>query len=188
MSGAFSRARALILAGMKEKCPLIVALEGGAATGKSTLAGELAREFSAPVIAMDDFFLPPALRTAERLSQPGGNIDAERFQKEVAAPLRAGVPFSYSVYDCHADRISGEKPVPRAPVILVEGVYSLHPDYQDIYGLRLFLRTSPEEQDARLRARGDWLYEKFQRIWLPLEKEYFSALHPEKICDAVLDT
>lgn len=189
MSDAFTRAQALIRERLAaQEGPVIAALEGGAATGKTTLAAALSAAFQAPVISMDDFFLPPALRTPQRLKQPGGNIHYERFEEEVAAPLRAGIPFSYRVYDCHTGTYAAEKRVERAPLVLVEGVYSLHPRYQDIYTLRLLLRTAPQTQDARLRARGDWLYRRFQESWLPLEQSYFAARDIPSLCDLVLDT
>ncbi len=185
---AFFQACRLIDRRLKEQERVAVALEGGAASGKTTLAAQLSAHYGAPVIAMDDFFLPPALRTPERYSLPGGNIDFERFNAQVAAPLREGRAFSYPVYDCHADRMAGEKRVPLCPLVLVEGVYSLHPAYRDIYGLRLFLRTAPETQDARLRARGEEMYRRFQALWLPLEKRYFDAEDWPRVCDAVLET
>ena len=185
---ALDTARALIDRKLKDDGYVIAALEGGAATGKTTLAAELAEMYQAPVIAMDDFFLPPAMRTPGRFALPGGNIDSERFDAQVAEPLRKRRAFAYPVYDCHADRMNGEKHVPVCPVILVEGVYSLHPLYRDVYNLRLFLRASPETRDARLRTRGDWLYRRFQEVWLPLEDAYFASEDWKTICDAMIDT
>ena len=52
----------------------VIALDGRAAAGKSTLAAALAETLQAAVSHMDDFFLPLALRTPQRLAQPGGNI------------------------------------------------------------------------------------------------------------------
>ena len=52
----------------------VIAIDGMAASGKSTLAARLAEELDGCVIHMDDFFLPPELRTQERLSSPGGNV------------------------------------------------------------------------------------------------------------------
>ena len=92
---AFFQACRLIDRKLKEQERVAVALEGGAASGKTTLAAQLSAHYGAPVIAMDDFFLPPALRTPERYSLPGGNIDFERFNAQVAAPLREGRAFSY---------------------------------------------------------------------------------------------
>ena len=188
MSMVLEQAISLIRQKLTEKSPLIVALEGGAATGKTTLAAQLAKHFQAPVISMDEFFLPPSLRTPARFSEPGGNIHYERFDEEVAAPLRAGNAFSYRIFDCSQMDFHGEKHIALCPLILVEGVYSLHPRYRDIYDLRLFLKTDPQIQNARLKERGEWLYGRFQKDWLPMEKMYFDAFQPEKICDAILTT
>lgn len=187
MSAALEAACALI--GEKLfRGPLVVAIEGGAATGKSTLASQLARRFDAPVIPMDDFFLPPDLRTGERLAERGGNIHYERFDLQVAQPLREHRTAVYDVYDCHADRIIGQRRVEPGPLTIVEGVYSLHPRYRDVMNLRILLQTSPETQDKRLRARGPWLYRSFRDVWLPLERAYFEAEDFPALCDAVLAT
>ena len=42
--------------------------------------------------------------------------------------------------------------------------------------------------DARLRARGEDMYRRFQSIWLPLERAYFSAEDWEALCDEVIET
>ena len=352
MNQSLEQAKMLIEEKMALGAPVIVALEGGAATGKSTLAAQLSRHFSAPVISMDEFFLPPALRTAERLQEAGGNIHYERFEMEVAQPIRQQQSFSYRIFDCSQMDFNGEKQisfprqtpmtmaffpnarllgeslqitplfygslgleyltgkelgaddidilipgeflqeqwpdfcnllaqngytltdehehafekdglhfayasieelesfagispadipvhhahgcsfrlltlsqylsvyrssirdgyriqirqkkdqekitliehhlekgiVPTSQLILVEGVYSLHPRYRDIFNLRLFLETSKETQDQRLRNRGEWLYERFQKDWLPMEKRYFDTFRPEQYCDAILRT
>ncbi|MBE5783833.1 MAG: hypothetical protein E7329_11025 [Clostridiales bacterium] len=186
MKDIFTQAIALIE--KNSSYPLVVALEGGAATGKTTLAAQLSAHFQAPVISMDEFFLPPALRTKERFLEPGGNIHYERFDAQVAAPIRAGKAFSYQVFDCGKMDFGGERHIPLVPLLIVEGVYSLHPRYQDIYDLRLFLKTNSAAQDQRLRARGEWLYQRFQEDWLPMEQAYYDAFHPEKNCHAILTT
>ena len=66
---------------------LVIAIDGKCATGKTTLAARLASGLDADVIHMDDFFLPPAKRTQQRLSEPGGNVDYERFMEEVLLQL-----------------------------------------------------------------------------------------------------
>lgn len=188
MNNALERAKALIEEKMALGAPVIAALEGGAATGKSTLAAQLSAHFSAPVISMDEFFLPPALRTEERFREAGGNIHYERFEEEVASPLRAGEAFSYRVFDCSRMDYGEKKRIEKGPLLLIEGVYCLHPRYRDIYSLRFFLETAQETQDQRLKARGEWLYERFQNAWLPMEKLYFDTFHPKQFCDAVLRT
>lgn len=186
---AYDLSRSMIEAAVSARqTPLIVALEGGAASGKTTLARQLAAYFDAPVISMDDFFLPPALRTPQRLREIGGNIHYERFQRQVAGPIRAGEAILYDLYDCREDRLAGTLRIEKSPLLLIEGVYSLHPMYRDIYDFRLFLRADPKTQDARLLARGPWAYRQFQDTWLPLEKAYFDSTDWEALCDAILDT
>ena len=59
--------------------PLLIAVEGRCASGKTTLASALQKELGCCVFHMDDFFLRPEQRTRERLLTAGGNIDYERF-------------------------------------------------------------------------------------------------------------
>ena len=66
----------------------VIAMDGRAAAGKTTLAEELAVTLGGAVVHMDDFFLPGELRTPERLAAPGGNVHAERFVEEVLPYLR----------------------------------------------------------------------------------------------------
>lgn len=68
----------------------ILAIDGNCCAGKSKFAAQLAERFSATVFHMDDFFLRPEQRTAERLAAPGGNVDHERFRAEVLLPLTRG--------------------------------------------------------------------------------------------------
>jgi len=182
------QARAAIDQALEKGGRVILALEGGAASGKTTLATALGEMYHGSVIHMDEFFLPPALRTPDCFTQPGGNIHSERFQIQVADPIRRQVPFTYEIFDCSIGAIAGKKKIGDERLIIVEGVYSLHPLYRDMYTLRFFLKTAPETQDARLRARGEWLYDRFQRDWLPMERAYFRAFQPEKSCDLILNT
>jgi hypothetical protein len=55
---------------------------------------------------MDDFFLPFEQKTPERLAQPGGNADHERFAREVLGHLNRGEAFAYRRYDCGAGILS----------------------------------------------------------------------------------
>ena len=109
MERIIEKTRALLAS----KGSAVIALDGRAAAGKTTLAAALAERLNAEVIHMDDFFLPPEFRTAERLSQPGGNVHYERFSAEVADGILSGKPFEYSVFDCSIMGIFGQKNDPR---------------------------------------------------------------------------
>lgn len=167
--------------------PLVAAIDGRCASGKTTLAHTLSLALDAPVIHMDDFFLPYEMRTAQRLAQPGGNFDLERFTAQVVLPLSHGESFSYGVYDCSAGSITGERHVPRGDVVIVEGAYSMHPELQTLYGLRIFCDIDPRTQLERLREReSKQSLQNFIEKWIPMEEKYLEAFGIEALCDIVL--
>lgn len=169
--------------------PLLIAIDGRCAAGKTTLAAELQGETGCNVVHMDDFFLRPEQRTAQRLAQSGGNVDWERFQAEVLIPLRQGISFSYHPYDCRTQALKEAVQVSPRAVTLVEGSYSCHPQLWNYYGLRLFLTVDPQEQLRRIRLRsGPEALEVFRTRWIPLEEQYFRAFSIPERCDARFST
>lgn len=174
---------------LAEKNRVTAALEGGSAAGKTTLAALLARIYpDCSVFHMDDFFLRPEQRTETRLAEPGGNVDYERFFREVLAPLTRGETVQYRPYNCHTRTL--EAPAAMAPrsLNIVEGAYSMHPALAGCYDLSAFLHISPELQSVRIRKRNEpEVQERFFRTWIPLEQLYFNAMDPAGRCDLVLE-
>ena len=76
----------------------LITIDGPCASGKTTLASRLAEMLDAAVIHTDEFVIPHALKTEERLAVPGGNCDSGRLVREVCAPWRAGLPILFSRY------------------------------------------------------------------------------------------
>lgn len=166
----------------------VVAIDGRCGSGKSTLAACLSERLGAPVVPMDHFFLQPSQRTQERLSKPGENIDHERFLEEVLLPLEAGKCPVYRPYICRTGELGAPIALPAAPLVLVEGSYSCHPELWPHYSRRVFLTVDPEEQLRRIEKReGPQQLEAFQTRWIPLEERYFSTFRIEDRCDYQLD-
>ena len=170
-----------------DKKPYILSIDGRAAAGKTTLAEELARIFDAPVIHIDDFFLPLELRTDERLRQPGGNVHYERFKSEVVDMLCLGRDFSYRRFDCKTKSLAEMISIPYAPVYIVEGSYSHHPCFGDYADLRIFKDIDKETQWERILKRNGlpWA-DEFRYKWIPMEEEYFSFFGIREKADLVL--
>lgn len=172
---------------MREKEHVIVAIDGRCGSGKTTLAAALAELYHAPVLHMDDFFLQPHQRTPQRLAQPGGNIDAERFLSEVLTPLRQARAFSYRPFSCHAQRLLAPVQMEAAPLAIVEGSYSLHPLLEGSYDLRIFVTIDPALQRTRLLHRdGEAMLARYESEWIPLEERYFAATRIRTRCDVEL--
>lgn len=166
---------------MSAVTPLTVAIDGRAASGKTTLAKDLSAVLNAAVIHMDDFFLPPDLRTGERLAEVGGNVHYERFCREVLPRLAEPGAFSYRVFDCGRMDFGGERAVSDAPLRIVEGSYAHHPAFGDYAHVKVFSTVDAEEQMARiLRRNGAALAERFRTEWIPKEETYFRTREIEK--------
>ena len=173
----------------KTDCPLLIAIDGRAASGKTTLAALLQRELDCNVLHIDHFFLRPKQRTEERLNTPGGNVDYERFETEVLIPLKEGRDFSYRPYDCHTRDFAQSVSISPGNITLVEGSYSCHPRLWNYYGMHIFLTISPEEQLRRIEKRnGKVALNAFQTKWIPMEEKYFTAFDIQGRCEYSFET
>ncbi|MCL2571444.1 MAG: hypothetical protein FWE11_03495 [Defluviitaleaceae bacterium] len=155
----------------------VIAIDGRAAAGKSTLAGYLADIISdGIIIKMDDFFLPPELRTPERLAEPGGNIHHERFCEEVLPYIKADYEFQYRKFDCRIMDYDGVTVIPADSWRIVEGVYSGHPVFGDYADIRIFMDIEPGAQHQRIENRDNpKIAKQYFTKWIPMEEAYFRA-------------
>ncbi len=167
--------------------PVIVALDGPCAAGKSTLGARLADTLACPLFHMDDFFLPLERKTPERLAQPGGNVDWERFLHEVLQPLSRGETVTYRPYSCHANTLMPPVSISPAPLAVVEGVYALEPALRPYYALTCYVDAPWPVRETRLLQRcGPEGLEVFLQRWIPLEERYFQTLEIAAGCDLIL--
>lgn len=160
-----------------------VAIDGVCGGGKTTLGEALARRYDCNLFHMDDFFLRPEQRTEERYAQAGGNVDYERFREEVLAHLADEAGIDYRRFDCHTMKLEEARMLPRRRLNIIEGAYSCHPYFGDIYQARFFVEVSAEEQRRRILARnGEEMYRRFAREWIPMENRYFDTYGIREKC------
>ncbi len=161
---------------INEDRPCVIAIDGRAASGKTTLASALSEILDADVIRMDDFFVPPELRSEERFRKAGENIHHERFISEVLPFITEKKPFSYRIFDCSLMDYNGERKIGDKSFRIVEGSYSCHPKFSSYADITVFSNVSEGEQIERIRKRnGEEMLKMFQSRWIPMEEEYFSC-------------
>ena len=172
---------------IKEKDKCILAIDGRAAAGKTTLANLLQEYFDGAVIHMDDFFLPLELRTKERYATPGCNVHYERFNEGVGSQLTVGHAFKYQRFNCKKMQLDTWQEVENKKVMIVEGTYATHPEIQVAYDMKLFLDINKKEQKSRILHRnGEKMLEQFLSKWIPLEELYFESYSVMEHCHRVL--
>ena len=165
-----------------------IAIEGGSASGKTTLGKTLSDIYNCTVLHMDDFFLRPEQRTPERLSQVGGNIDWERFLEEVLKPLSLKEDVIYKKFDCSTLTFRKGKKIIPTNLVVVEGAYSMHPQLEKYYDFSAFLDIKENLQRERILHRNTPQFAAlFFEKWIPLENRYFEKTQIKKRCKIKID-
>ena len=171
---------------MAGKSSVLIAIEGGSASGKTTLSQLLSRVYECNVFHMDDFFLRPEQRTEARFAQPGENIDHERFLEEVLLPLFQGKNVQYRAFDCSTFTLRPAIEIAPKGLNIIEGVYSMHPQLAQLYDFSVFLHVTPQLQRRRIEKRNTpEMAQRFFDTWIPLEQTYFQATDAAARCSMI---
>ena len=175
-----------LLASHPDRC-VTVAIDGHAASGKTTCAALLSALYDCNVFHMDDYFLPFDRKTPERLAEPGGNVDYERFRAEVLDSILAGKPVVHAAFDCQSGTLLPPVTEQNKPLAIVEGSYAHHPYFGDAYDLRVAIDIDADTQRTRILARnGERMLAMFESRWIPMEHRYFDAFHIFENADLIL--
>ncbi|MBT9814299.1 RNA 2',3'-cyclic phosphodiesterase, partial [Catenibacterium mitsuokai] len=138
----------------KQKRHVTIAIDGRCGSGKTTLANKLKAYFDCHIFHMDDFYLQEYQRTQERYNEPGGNVDRERFKKEVLDPLKNQQDVLYRPIECSTMSISEGTVYPYKPINIIEGSYSCHPELIDAYDITVFLDIDEPLRYKRIEERN----------------------------------
>ena len=153
--------------------PVLVAIDGPSASGKTSFARWAAKLFPCSVFHMDDYLLPEEQQTEEHLAQPGGIIDCQRLEHELLLPLSRGE----------------NTQVPFRRLNLIEGTYALLPQLEPYSQVHILFTCTPEVQLFRLAQRETQeQLEQFCDKWIPLEEAHLSGLDQPALCNVVIDT
>lgn len=168
---------------------IIIGIDGHAASGKTTCASLLSSLYDCNVFHMDDYFLPFDRRTPERLAEPGGNVDYERFRDEILDSILAGNNITHAAFDCQSGTFSPPVTEESKPLAIIEGSYAHHPYFGDVYDLRIVLDITEEEQRRRiLKRNGARMLAMFTERWIPMEHRYFDAFRIFDSADIIYRT
>jgi uridine kinase len=147
----------------------VVAVDGGAAAGKSGLAGWLAGQLpGSAVLALDDL-----------LAGWSGQFDyADRLHRDILQPLSRCSPAGYRRYDWTAGEFDGwvPVPVPAGRILVVEGVSAIH-GCAGTVSVPIFLDVPRAERERRWIERDGPLQRSWVD-WLDAEDRFFAEHRP----------
>ncbi|MEO0511381.1 MAG: hypothetical protein AAF108_00580 [Planctomycetota bacterium] len=131
----------------------VVAIAGPTASGKSTLAADIAATLAADALVLStDRYLPDYGGLApEDVDQPR-HARLDRLGEDLGE-LRAGRATDVPVWSFHTHAPAGEERVGPAPVIVVEGLFALHDTLTPRTDLRVLLEIPEAVRRDRVVAR-----------------------------------
>ncbi len=172
---------------IKSNKKVIVGIDGPSASGKSTLGNMLRDKYNALLFHADDYFLPPEMKTKDRLSESGGNVDYLRLEKEIMKHLNSDYIVS-NHFNCKTNQLEKRDEQKNNQVIIVEGAYSLRENLFSYYTLSIFLEINEKLQKNRILARnGVKMLQKWTDEWIPLENLYFEKEDLRSKVDILID-
>ena len=168
---------------------LLVAIDGHSAAGKSTLAGELAARLDAALVHADDFYRDLTHDDRLALSPEQGVssfFDWERMRREALEPLRAHNQARFRRFDWSVGSglTSDLVVVGARPIVIVEGVYSARPEFDDLLDLKVLVEAPLTERERRRRERHD--LHLWEERWDASEQHYFRFVRPADTFDVTV--
>lgn len=148
---------------------IVIAIDGDAGAGKSTLSYDLAKSLNAHIVHMDDFYLP----FEKRKECATCHMDFERVLNSVLIPNKKNETLSYYTYNAHQDEIVERVNVSHVNVLILEGSYSYHPSLRAYIDISVALKVDEQTQKERIIQRSnEERYEFFKNVWIQKEKTY----------------
>ncbi|WP_336205652.1 uridine kinase family protein [Nonomuraea sp. LPB2021202275-12-8] len=157
----------------------LVAVDGPAGSGKTTLAGRLAAALDCQVIHSDDFPVP---------WDEGPATWFAALDRQVLQPLGQGRPGAFRRYDwvraAYAERVV----VPLAPALIVEGVGTARASAAPLLAYTIWVEAPEDLRLRRVLARDGAELEPRWRAWFDAERAWFDADGTRARADEVITT
>ena len=167
---------------------VIIGIDGPGGAGKSSLCAALAAHTpSITIVHMDDFFVPPGLRTSPA-SEIGRQLDWRRVVEQILAPLAKGNPGHYQRFDWATATLQEWHSVPSGGLVILEGVYSTREDIAPYLDQRIWVTIPRDLGLERGIARdGEHSREWWMTDWIQDEDRYILIERPGDLAHTTID-
>jgi uridine kinase len=154
----------------------VIAIDGPAGSGKTTLANQLSRDLAnVEIIHMDDLYQGWSNAFSARLTASVIN--------QVLTPISQGIEFYYEIYDWNSNKFYKSELVPKEKIYILDGVGSGQLQFRDYLSKIIWLDITDEVGLTRVLNRdGAEILspmQEFQRA----QKLYFARELTENAAD-----
>jgi uridine kinase len=154
----------------------LVAIDGPAGSGKTTLADEIAELTGAAVVHMDNLY-----EGWSGLPRVGVQLD------RLLHPLSRNRPGSYRRWDWYAGRWAESVVVPPAPMLILEGVGAGSRAHAGLVTILAWVEVPAELRLTRGLARDGVELDEHLRQWAADEQEHFALNGTRERADVIID-
>lgn len=167
----------------KQSTQPIIAIDGPAGAGKTTLAHDLAlalaSHYSITEIHMDDLYDGWNNALTPQLTEVLSNVvDSHKHKK----------PFSLSTYNWHEERFNPPSQIDESELLILEGVGSGQQAIRDSLSVLIWIDIEDLQGLKRVLARDGEVIENQMRKWLATQEQHFRDEGTQKAADFVLTT
>lgn len=168
---------------LKNQSHVVISLDGRSGSGKSTIAGEIAKRYQARVINCDDFYAGDESdwKTMSPADKIKTVIDYQRIENEVLKPLLENKIAIYHPFDFQAGKGLAKQQIKLnpSPLIVIDGVYSSLnlKFYLDISILVNF--PDSERRQRLINREGEKFMQDWHSKWDNAEDYYFDEVVPK---------
>ncbi|MCR3906361.1 MAG: deoxynucleoside kinase [Tenericutes bacterium] len=161
----------------KKKDKLIIAIDGNAASGKTTLSNILKEVYDCNVFHIDDFFQKAIVDQNDINSRYGSNINFVKIKNNVLNKIQNEDDILYEQLDLSTHQYQKAVNISYNKINIIEGAFSMHPQLINYYDLKIFIKLNYMSQLIRIKKRNGMkkLFE-FIKKWIPNENKYFKDL------------
>ena len=148
----------------------VIAIDGPAGSGKTTLANQLSKDLAnVEIIHMDDLYHGWSDAFSARLTASVIN--------QILAPISQGVEFNYEIYDWNSKKFYKSKLVPKGKIYILDGVGSGQLQFRKYLSKIIWLDIADEEGLTRVINRdGAEILEQMQEFQRAQKLHFASEL------------
>jgi uridine kinase len=157
----------------------VIAIDGPAGSGKTTLAAGLARELkNCPVVHMDDLYNGWTQDLMVELGQ--------RINQQVLQPISQGLTSNYQQFDWYKNSFTSQIEVPVHEFLILEGVGSASIVIADLITYLIWIEAKPDVVDERIVRRDGEAIRPHLLAWHAKEAHYFAEQETKRRADMLL--